>query len=82
MENSDNATTENATEPITEPTIETQPVETQPTETVSLGQKNALSKAKSYLNISGFSYKRLIEQLEYEGFTDEQAEYGANAVGY
>ena len=24
----------------------------------------------------------LIEQLEYEGFTREQAEYGADAVGY
>ncbi|MCA5960457.1 hypothetical protein LC724_08365 [Blautia sp. RD014234] len=24
----------------------------------------------------------MIEQLEYEGFTAEQAEYGATAVGY
>ena len=28
-----------------------------------------------------FSYEGLIEQLEYEGFTHEQAVYGAKSVG-
>ena len=29
---------------------------------------------------SSFSYNGLVEQLEYEGFTSSQAEYGANKV--
>ena len=36
------------------------------TETVS--QKNAIRKAKSYLNYSAFSYQGLVKQLEYEKF--------------
>ena len=39
-------------------------------------------KAQSYLEIMSFSRDGLIEQLEYEGFTRDQAEYGASAVGY
>ena len=29
-----------------------------------------------------FSRVELLKQLKYEGFTDEQAEYGVKAVGY
>lgn len=47
----------------------------------TLGQKNALSKAKSYLSHQSFSYKRLIEQLEYEQFSHEEATYGADNCG-
>lgn len=47
----------------------------------TLGQKNALSKAKSYLAYSSFSYKGLIEQLEYEEFSHEEAIYGADNCG-
>lgn len=32
-------------------------------------------KAKEYLNYMSFSKSRLISQLEYEGFTKEQAKY-------
>ena len=46
------------------------------------GEKNALDKAYSYLDYSYFSYTGLIEQLEFEGFSQSQAEYGATAVGY
>lgn len=42
------------------------------------GEENALKKALSYLSHSAFSYNGLIEQLEYVGFTHEQAVYGAN----
>ena len=42
----------------------------------TLGEKNALKKAKSYLNSSAFSYKSLVEQLEYSGFSHEEAIYG------
>lgn len=45
------------------------------------GELNALSSAKSYLSFSAFSYKGLIEQLEYEGYTTEEATYGADNCG-
>ena len=47
-------------------------------EETTLGQKNALSSAKSYLDFTSFSYKGLIEQLEYEGYTTEEATYAAD----
>jgi len=47
-----------------------------------IGQQQAALKAKRYLDMGGFSRKRLIHQLNFEGFTKEQAEFGANAVGY
>ncbi len=49
------------------------------TETVS--QKNAVRKAKSYLDLSGFSRKGLIKQLEFEKFSTEDATYAADAIG-
>ena len=42
----------------------------------------AVKSAQSYLRSSNFSRGRLIEQLEYEGFTHEQAEYAVEQVGY
>lgn len=48
-------------------------------ETVS--QRNARSKADAYLDMSGFSRSGLIEQLEFEGFSEADATYGADAVG-
>lgn len=47
----------------------------------SVEQKNALSKAKSYLDFSSFSYNGLIEQLEYEGFSTESATYAVDNCG-
>ena len=47
----------------------------------STGESNALNKANSYLSFSAFSYSGLVEQLEYEGFTHEEAEYGADHCG-
>ena len=48
----------------------------------SVGEQNARESAAGYLKYSAFSRSGLIDQLEYEGFTTTQAEYGANAVGY
>ena len=48
---------------------------------VSVGKENALEKAKSYLNFTAFSYSGLIEQLEFEGFSSEDARYGADNCG-
>lgn len=47
----------------------------------SIGEQNALGSAKSYLRSSSFSYKGLIEQLEYEGYTYSEAKYGADNCG-
>lgn len=44
--------------------------------------EQAALKAEDYLNYSSFSRTELIAQLEFEGFTQQQAEYGAQAVGY
>lgn len=49
--------------------------------TPTMGEKNALKKAKSYLEIMSFSYNGLIEQLEYEKFSHEEAIYGADNCG-
>lgn len=44
-------------------------------------EKNALSMAHDYLNYSAFSYKGLIEQLEYEKFSHSDAVYAADNCG-
>ena len=44
----------------------------------TLGEKNALAKAKDYLAFSAFSYSGLKEQLEYEGFTSDEAKYAVD----
>ena len=44
------------------------------------GQENAIESAESYLEYSSFSKSGLIEQLEYEGFTSAQAQYGADTA--
>lgn len=47
----------------------------------TMGEKNALAKAQSYLKYSSFSYSGLVDQLEYEGFSNQEAVYGASNVG-
>lgn len=51
------------------------------TTNVSAGKKNALDQAYSYLNVMAFSYSGLIEQLEYEGYTTEEATYAVDNCG-
>lgn len=65
-------------------TPDVQPQETtpeEPKETLTMGQKNALSAAKDYLSSMAFSYSGLIEQLEYEGYSTEDATYAADKCG-
>lgn len=50
-------------------------------ETPALGESNALSKAHDYLSIMPFSKSGLIDQLEYEGFTNNEATYAAENCG-
>ena len=42
------------------------------------GEKNALRSAREYLSFSAFSYTGLIHQLEYEGYSTEEATYAAD----
>ena len=46
----------------------------------TLGQENARKSAKKYLDYTAFSRSGLIEQLEYEGFSNEEATYGVDAL--
>ena len=46
-----------------------------------MGEKNALRKAGQYLDIMSFSYTGLIKQLEYDGFSTEDATYAADNCG-
>ena len=51
------------------------------TNNVTISQINALKTAKSYLSFQAFSYQGLIEQLEYEKFSHEDAVYGVENCG-
>lgn len=51
------------------------------TPTVTTSQKNALRSAKQYLEVMPFSYTGLIEQLEYEKYSHEDAVYAADNCG-
>lgn len=48
----------------------------------TLGEKNALKAAKSYLELFSFSKKELHEQLEWEGYSESEIEYALEKVGY
>ncbi len=50
-------------------------------ETMTMGQRNALKSAESYLSVMAFSYNGLIEQLEYEKYSHEDAVYAADHCG-
>jgi predicted transcriptional regulator len=47
----------------------------QSTPSGTLFQRNALEKAKAYLRYSAFSAEGLVDQLEYEGFSESDARY-------
>ena len=45
---------------------------------LALGNRNAATRAVSYLDTMAFSYEGLVRQLEYEGFAHSEAVYGAD----
>lgn len=53
--------------------------ETEPA--VTLGQINALKKARSYLDYTSFSASGLADQLEYEGFARDEIDYAVEHCG-
>ncbi len=50
-------------------------------ENVTMGDLNALQTAFQYLRVSAFSYNGLVKHLEYEGFTHDEAVFGADNCG-
>jgi hypothetical protein len=48
---------------------------------LTLAQQNVVREAKDYLDYSGFSRPGLIGQLEYEGYSPEDAAFGADNAG-
>lgn len=75
-----------AVEPSKAPvkTVNTAAPQTQkspPPQSASVSQQNAVRKAKSYLSYSGFSREGLVDQLEFEKFSHEDAVYGADNSG-
>ena len=49
--------------------------------TMTMGQRNALGSAHSYLTFTAFSYEGLIRQLEYEQYSHEDAVFAADNCG-
>ncbi len=80
---------EETTEPATVEQTTAEPTTIEPTtkkvepatNAVSLGKQNALNKANDYLSIMAFSEIGLKEQLEYDKFTSEEADYAVKNCG-
>lgn len=70
------AKTETKTTPAPTPTPTPTPISN-----VTVSQKNAVAKAKSYLGYTAFSHDGLVAQLEYEQFSHADAVYGADNSG-
>lgn len=65
------------------PTVTTPPRTTAPARADSgatAGQRNAVRSAQSYLDFSSFSRQGLIDQLEYEGYSTEDATFAVDYV--
>lgn len=72
-EKTEEHTTQGETIPATEPKT-TQAA-------VPKGHSNALRSAKSYLSLTGFSAQGLVDQLLFEEYSQEEAEYAVNNCG-
>ena len=66
--------------PTPTPTLSPTPTST-PTFLATISQSNAVLSAQKYLRSSSFSRIGLIKQLEFDGFTTEQAIFGVNTTG-
>ncbi len=56
-------------------------IATEENDNMTTGQKNALRKAESYLDTMAFSREGLIEQLEFEGYSNEDATFAVDNCG-
>jgi len=57
------------------------PIVTNKQDKATIGEKNAAKKALDYLRVMSFSRDGLIKQLEFEGFTHQEAVYGVDQSG-
>lgn len=62
-------------------TYDTTTTTSPPANQATLGEQNALSRAITYINYTHFSWSSLKSQLEYEGYSSSEAEYGVNNCG-
>lgn len=56
------------------------PISAALTDAPTMGEKNAVKKALNYIKYMPFSEKGLIHQLEYEGFSNQEAVYGVTHI--
>lgn len=77
----ENSTTENTEEAVTENETTSQGIEQETPSSVSTEQQNALNRAKEYLEVTAFSYSSLVEQLEFEGYSNESAVFAVDNCG-
>lgn len=80
IDNTSETTTEKSTTESTTEKVTTEKT-TQKDTTPTTGEINALNSAYDYLDYSAFSRSGLIEQLEYEGYTNDEATYAADNCG-
>jgi len=66
--------------PKTAPPKTAPPTTADPYANETVSQRNARKKAESYLDVSAFSRKGLIEQLEYSKFSTADATYGTDIL--
>lgn len=78
------------TNPETEAPLETKEADqpesvktsgSQTSATETMGQRNAVKSARSYLDLMAFSRSGLITQLKYEGYSTEEATYAVDNAG-
>lgn len=75
------AATDNAEPTATDNPEPTAADNAEPTSDETASQREAVRTAKDYLKYIAFSREGLIDQLEYEGFTEEDATYGVDNCG-
>lgn len=70
---------ESTNQETTETPVQEEQKEAEPQLTV--GQKNALQRAKDYLEYSSFSKQGLFDQLKYEGYEDADCQFAVDNCG-
>lgn len=81
LNNPDDSAEEESIESETKEEKEGNPKESESNSTITTGQRNALKSAKDYLDFTAFSYEGLVDQLEYEKYSHEDAVYAADNCG-
>ena len=81
IDDAKSSATESNEEETSENETVNQVVEQEVPSSVSTEQQNALNRAKEYLEVTAFSHSSLVEQLEFEGYSNESAVFAADNCG-